>query len=340
MFNFKKFNYDSIDEHFKVTEKKITRLKLDNEVMKHDYYFVSEYIAPRINAVLPKDYRVSLEYYLMKGSVDNYVQFNQEYYQHFKDNFWTFEHIWDTLHDPALANSYTLDDTSKLKNMPGFGWANLPYFLIIGAIIFSLFYNTVSKPWSVEIQGNPSQTVISKDVGDYKNNVSYIDYKGTQLLKLNRTEQGNWQKLQADVSISYELCSQEDTSTFLVVTNNKISKNVSECEGKGVITPLLYPDVQFITQEFIPDNIIARDNLGPTAALSLENGIKFNTKELGIKEPNFMIYRDYKVVSTNDLKLRSFVLVFASLLPILFALYSILRQYNFRKTLELNKLTK
>ncbi len=340
MFNFKKYNYDSLDEHFKILEKKITRLKLDNEVMKSEYYFVSEYIAPRINAVLPKDYKISREYYLIKTNSENYVQFNQEYFQHFKDNFWTFEHIWDTLHDPSLSRNYESGSTTKIKNMPGFGWGIFPYFLMISIIIFSLFYNTISKPWTSEIVSNTTQTLESNEIKDYQEQVSYINYKGEQLLKLNRQSDGNWQQLQPSINISYEFCKHPDNSTYLVIINNKLSKSINDCIGKGVVTPIAYPDVEFLISDFIPDNVIEKEGFSPNSNFTLEAGIKYNSKELGFIDPKFMIYRDYSIVTPNDLNIRMSGLVILSLIPILYAIYNLLVQSNFRRTLEKNKLTK
>lgn len=344
MLNFKKYSYDLLDENLTIVEKRISKLKIENANEKSDYVLLREYISPRINAVLPKEYRLKQEYYLFKNNSEKMtnnnagreqVSFNQEYFLHFIKKGWGFETIWKTLNSEDFVYQKTKKDNTKMKNMPGFDWRNVFYFILTSVIIFSLFYNTVSSPWSNEFVGDTNISMNADEGINYSNQIGKIKYAGVGLIQEETSEAVNWTQFRQKKELVYEICRiNQSTKTFMVVINKSLNNNAEECRGEGVTSPIKYPNLDIALKEYIPNNVILQKNLDPESIKSFEEMVLIQSNLLNYDTPQFLVYKDAKVISASTVKLRVTALTLLSILPTLFAFYMIFKQNIYRSKLE------
>ncbi|MGL4759336.1 MAG: hypothetical protein ACRCXZ_08425 [Patescibacteria group bacterium] len=340
MLNFKKYTYDVFDQNFNVLEKKISRLKLETEITKNRFQLVKEYISPRINAVLPKEYTLKDEYYIFNSTLDDSISFNQEYFEYFVSNQMNVEQSWNLLHKKELDKQRQKIDSFRLKNMPGFHWKNLFYFFSTSIIIFGLFFNFVSSPWSNEILGDKSTSLVVNSEFEYKGGIRSIvlpDKSESMLTTKKPADEGNFFTKNAQEQY-YELCRIKDTKkTFILIISRAITSVINECSGSGVSSPINYPKLTLpVTELSDNEEYLKRLNMTKGADEDYEVIIKAITTNLDLEEPKFMIFKDSILIDQKTVNSRVLGLVFLTLLPILFALFMIIKQELFKR--KLNKL--
>jgi hypothetical protein len=335
MFNFKNFSYDVLSENYNLIEKKLTRTKFFELVMENEYSLVREYINPKFNIFLPKDYTFNENYYVYKQLPNDFVEFNHEYYNFFKNNNWTPKEIYEVLNDKKL-NKYSFKKENKVyKDMIGIGFKKIVYFFITSAVIFSLFYNFASNPFNNEFIGSKNKTIKSSELVKDGKEVSYVEMNDEVLNEINRTIDGNWQKLKPSINVSYTLCKvKDDKKTYLLIEDRKEKQEKTDCKGVGVIQKIEFPNFQKEINAFLPEIILNRDKIDPNEKILYKEAITKITQEYGIDEPIAVIHKNSKIISQNDQQLRTSLLYLISILPVLFGLLLIYLQHKFKLKLQ------
>jgi hypothetical protein len=336
MFNFKTYNYDIIADDYLTIQKNLTRTVFNEHVQDKPYIIVKEYINPKFNSFLPKDYVFNERYYVYSGLEDKYVRFNNEYFNHFENQRWTAQEIYTTLSKNELSKYKSNSKNHFYKDMVGIRPVKIFYLLALSGIIFALFYNFVSNPWNNEFVGDNNLTVVSNELkSNSNNNAFYVNMNDDLLNEFKREESSDWKKLKPQVNVAYSYCSVPNSSiSYILVEDKNNQKEASQCKGKGVVKDITYPIFTKPINEFLPDNIITRDNLNKDELITYQEGIKKIAENYNIDVPKFVIYKNAKVISQQDINVRKSLLVLATLLPIISGIYLIVKQKKFKAKLE------
>ena len=340
MFNFKANSYDIVDHQYLTSFKNLSKFKIEEMITSEPYLLVREYSNPKFNVLLPKDYTFNSQYYIFNSKINDYIQFNEEYYLNFKNNGWTKEKIFNTLRSQPMSKYLSRNDKNRFPNMPGIIARKLTYMIAFAALIFVLFFNWVALPWNNEYIGDKTKTTTTAEVGEF-DKTSYIITMDNDVLynEYSRKETGDWKKLKSPVDVSYILCSVPETRiSYLLIINNINSKEEINCAGKGVIETITYPNFSTAVSDFLPENVLSKLNLEPSKIITYEEGIKKITADLEIDEPSYVVHKNGNIVTKQELASRQLSLIALSLLPILFGIFLIFRQIKFKKWFNTLKL--
>jgi hypothetical protein len=331
MFNFKANSYDIVDQYYITTYKNLSKSKIEEMITKEPFLIVKEYSNPRFNVMLPKDYAFNSQYYIFNGKINEYVQFNDEYFVNFKDNNWSKQKIFETLKSDKLSKYLSKNDKNRFANMPGIVASKIYYMLALAALLFILLFNWVASPWNNEFIGDDKKTTKTSEVGEFDKTRYIVKMDDMVLNEYSRKESGDWKKLQSSVDVSYLLCAVPESKISYILIENKInSKQEVNCSGEGVIEDITYPSFTTTLSDFLPDNVLLKLELDGTKTVSYEEGIKKITTDYELDEPKFVVHKNGKIVTKQAMTYRQLGLIGLSLLPILFGLYQVQKQRKFK----------
>jgi sulfur carrier protein ThiS len=335
MFNFKANGYDIIDQYYITTFRNLSNFKIEEMIAHEPYLIVKEYSNPRFNALLPKDYVFNTQYYIFNKAVNNYVQFNEEYFLNFKENNWSKERIFKTLKSPELSKYLSKKDKNRFFDMPGMVVSKLWYMVALCVLILGLLFNWVASPWNNEFIGDDKRIANTSELNIYDRTRFIVKFQDQLENEYARKEVGDWQKLKAPVDVSYVLCSVPETKiSYILIINKSNSKEEVACTGEGVVEDITFPNFTAPLNDYLPDNVMQKLNLDGTKIVQYEEGIRKITAELEISDPTFVVHKNGKIVTKESMTTRQLFLIGLSLLPILFGLYQVNKQKKFKSWLN------
>jgi hypothetical protein len=331
MFNFKANGYDIIDQYYVTTFRNLSKFKIEELISAEPYLIVKEYSNPRFNALLPKDYVFNSQYYIFNGAINNYIQFNEEYFLNFKENNWTKERIFKTFKSSDMTKYLAKSDKNRFMDMPGIITSKMWYMVALGILILTLLFNWVASPWNNEFIGDDKRIANTSELNIYDKTRFIARFNDQVENEYARKEPGDWQKLKAPVDVSYVLCSVPETKiSYILIVNKTNSKDEVNCSGEGVVEDIAFPNFTAPLNDYLPSNVMTKLNLDGTQIVQYEEGIKKITAELEISDPTFVIHKNGKIVTKQTMTIRQLFLIGLSLLPILFGLYQINKQKKFK----------
>lgn len=331
MFNFKANSYDIVDQYYITTFKNLSKFKIEEMIVQEPYLIVKEYANPRFNALLPKDYAFNSQYYIFNKAINDYVQFNQEYFLNFKDNNWSKESIFKTLKNDSMAKYLSRKDKNRFLDMPGITASKIWYTIAISALTFVLLFNWVASPWNNEYIGNDKKSVKTSELQTYDKTRFKVEFNDEVQNEYARKEPSDWKNLKPAVDVSYVLCSVNETKiSYILIINKSNSNKEIDCKGEGVIEDITYPNFVAPLNDYLPDNVIQKLELDGTKIVQYEEGIKKLTSELELNEPSFVVHKNGKIVTKETMTNRQLSLIALSLLPLLFGIYQVNKQRKFK----------